>query len=163
MNSQGAAAIGWTVSGPPGSSSSVLAVVRPARGNLERSTTDGQRRIRCRRSCGNRRGWRGDRYVGNLQCHLQEMRLRAKQLRSACPQQKRASAHGLNAGRRWDLTGETHDARVALDSTGRAMLVALSSSGACLRVHRLLYIAGVCRQRFHQQQHLVASRRHIRQ
>jgi hypothetical protein len=58
---------------------------------------------------------------------------------------------------------KTHDARVALDSTDRAMLVALNSSGACLRVHRLLYIAGVCRQRFHQQQHLVASRRHIRQ
>ena len=84
MNSQGAAAIVWSVGGPRSTSSQVLAVLRPAGGSWSAQQLVTSARACYRRSCGNRHERRGDRDVGNLQRNLHQIWLLGERLRFAC-------------------------------------------------------------------------------
>src|ERR1022692_2261814 len=98
MNSQGAAAIVWTVGGPRGTSSSVNAVLRPAGGV-----------------------WTSQQVVASgVHVSGDHGGLR----------QNAGPGAWVDSGSLLGPDGGTHDARVALDSAGAAMLVARSSSGA---------------------------------
>ena len=72
MNSQGAAAIVWSVGGPRSTSSQVLAVLRPAGGSWSAQQLVTSARACYRGSCGNRHERRGNRDLGNLQRNLQQ-------------------------------------------------------------------------------------------
>ena len=100
------------------------------RGSLDGTTDSRQRRASLRRSCRNRSEWRGDCHLGDLQRSLQEIWLRAEQLCSACLAAEYGYRRpGSTRVRCWGPIAHAHDARVALDSAGGAILVALSSSG----------------------------------
>ena len=130
MNSQGAAAIAWSVGGPRSTSSEVLAVLRPAGG-----------------------GWSGQQLVAsgahvtadhaaigtNGAVIVTWETYNATCSRYGCSR----SAFDLHASRQNPNTGlwvdsgpllgpdtATHDARAALDSAGGSALVALNSAGA---------------------------------
>ncbi len=130
MNSQGAAAIVWTVGGPRSSSTEVMAVVRPAGGawSAQQVVTSGVHVVADHAGIGS-----------NGTVIVTWESYTATCGRYGCSQ----SAFALHASRQnmstgaWSDSGvllgpdtASHDARVALDAAGGAALVALNNAGA---------------------------------
>jgi hypothetical protein len=130
MNSRGGAAVAWTVGGPTDPNSTVMAVVRPAGGSWtsQQTTASGVHITADHAGIGENGAlivtWESYHAVCTDEgCVLSNFALHASR------QDAGASAWG-HSGVLLGPDNDSHDARVALDSHGRAMLVALNSSGA---------------------------------
>jgi hypothetical protein len=130
MNSQGAAAIAWTVGGPPGSGSAVMAVLRPAGGtwSAQQIVASGAYVIADHAGIGANGAaivtWEAyEATCRKYGCGVSNFVLHASR-------QNAGAGSWVDSGSLVGPDGETHDARVALDSTGGAMLVATNSAGA---------------------------------
>jgi hypothetical protein len=130
MNARSDAAIAWTVGGPPGSSSSVMAAVRPA----GEAWSSPQALASGVFVAANHAGiseigavvvtWESFNAVCNVEvCTFFNFALRASR-------GDVGTGAWVHSGVLLGPDNDSHDARVALDSHGRSMLVALSSSGA---------------------------------
>jgi len=130
MNSQGDAAVAWTVGGPTDPNSFVFAVVRPAGGSWtsQQTVASGVHIIADHAGIGEN----GDAIVtwesyaavcSDGFCALSNYRLYAAR-------QQAGTGVWVDSGMLWGPDDNSHDARVALDSAGRAMLVVLSGAGA---------------------------------
>jgi len=129
MNSQGAAAIVWTVGGPRGTSSSVNAVLRPAGGvwTSQEVVASGVFVAADHAGIGDNGTvivtWETYTAVCKKYCVLSAFVLHASR-------QNTGTGAWVDSGALLGPDGATHAARVALDLAGGAMLVALNSSGA---------------------------------
>ena len=129
MNSQGAAAIVWTVGVPRGTSSSVNAVLRPAGGvwTSQQVVASGVHVSGDHAAIGEDGAaivtWESYNAVCKKSCVLSAFVLHASR-------QNAGTGVWVDAGSLLGPDRAAHDARVALDSAGGAMLVARSSSGA---------------------------------
>jgi hypothetical protein len=129
MNSQGDAAVAWTVGGPPGLQSSVMAVLRPAGGTWtsQQTIASGVYVIADHAGIGENGTaivtWESYDAVCVEICTLSNFVLHASR-------QDAGSGAWAASGALLGPDPLSHDARVALDSAGQAMLEALSSSGA---------------------------------
>jgi hypothetical protein len=128
MNSQGAATIAWTVGGS--TSSAVMAVVRPAGGtwSAQQVVASGVHVAADHAGIGANGAaavtWETyDATCKKYGCALSNFVLHASR-------QNSGAGVWVDSGGLLGPDGESHDARVALDSTGGAMLVAVNSSGA---------------------------------
>jgi len=130
MNSQGSAAIAWTVGGPPGVTSSIMAVLRPAGGGwgAQQSVASGVYVIADHAGIGENGAvivtW--DSYNALCKkygCSRSNFDLHASR-------QNTGTGVWVDSGSLLGPDGAAHDARAALDSAGGAILVALNSSGA---------------------------------
>lgn len=130
MNSRGDAAIAWTVGGPPGFTSSVMAVVRPAgqAWSTPQTLASGAFVTADHAGIGPNGAvvvtWESFNAVCNIEgCAEFNFALRASRADVG-------TGAWVHSGVLLGPDNNSHDARAALDSHGRAMLVALSSSGA---------------------------------
>jgi len=129
MNSQGAAAIVWTVGGPRGSSSSVNAVLRPAGGvwSSQQVVASGVHVSADHAGIGANGAaivtWETYNAVCKRYCVLSAFVLHASR-------QNAGTGAWVDSGALLGPDGGPHDARAALDSAGGAVLVAVNSSGA---------------------------------
>lgn len=129
MDSQGNAALAWTVGGPPSPSSSVMAITRPAGGAWTSPQTVASGAYVSADHAGiGANGtvivtWETYHAVCTKYCVLSNFVLHASR------QDARTGAW-VTSGSLLGPDSAPHDARVALDSVGEAMLVARSSSGA---------------------------------
>ncbi|HXM40746.1 MAG TPA: hypothetical protein VN924_05810 [Bryobacteraceae bacterium] len=130
MNSQGDAAVAWTVGGPTDPSSSVMAVLRPAGGAWTSSQTvaSGVHITADHAGIGGNGAavvtWESYTAVcGDGFCELSNYIPHASR-------QDAGSSAWVDSGMLLGPAADSHNALVALDSSGRAMLVALSGSGA---------------------------------
>jgi hypothetical protein len=130
MNSQGAAAIAWSVGGPSSSSSAVMAVVRPAGGawSAQQIVASGAHVAADHVGIGSNGAvivtWETyDATCRKYGCAVSAFSLHASR-------QGAGASAWVDSGSLLGPDGESHDARVALDAAGGAMLVVLSSSGA---------------------------------
>jgi hypothetical protein len=129
MNSQGAAAIVWTVGGPRATSSSVNALLRPAGGvwTSQQVVAGGVHVSGDHAGIGENGAaiviWETYNAVCGKYCVLSAFVLHASR-------QNAGTGAWVDSGSLLGPDRAAHDARVALDSAGGAMLVARSSSGA---------------------------------
>ena len=130
MNSQGDAAVAWTVGGPTDPNSFVFAVVRPAGGSWtsQQTVASGVHIIADHAGIGQNGDaivtWETYAAVCSTDiCALSNYRLHAAR-------QNAGTGAWVDSGTLLGPDDNSHDARVALDSAGRAMLVALSGAGA---------------------------------
>jgi hypothetical protein len=129
MDSQGNAAIAWTVGSPPGTSSSVMAVLRPAGGawTSQQTVASGVYVSADHAAIGANGAvivtWETYHAVCKRYCVLSSFALHASR-------QNAGTSTWVDSGPLLGPDGASHDARVALDSAGGAMLVARSGSGA---------------------------------
>ena len=130
MDSQGDAAVAWTVGGPPGPGSSVMAVLRPAGGAWTSQQTVASGVYVAADHAGI--GTDGVVIVTwetyNAVCKKYYCALSAFGLHAS--RQNPGTGAWVDSGLLLGPDGASHDARAALDSAGGAMLVALNSSGA---------------------------------
>jgi hypothetical protein len=130
MNSQGQAAIAWTVGGPSSSSTSVMAVVRPAGGSwtAQQVVASGAHVIADHAGIGENGAvivtWETYNSVcRKYGCSVSSFALHASR--------QNAGAGGwVDSGSMLGPDVAAHDARAAVDAAGGAMLVATNSSGA---------------------------------
>jgi hypothetical protein len=130
MNSQGAAAIVWTVGGPRSSSSEVLVVLRPAGGvwSAQQVVASGQHVTANHAGIGANGTvivtWETyNATCGRYGCSVSAFDLHASR-------QNPNTGSWVDSGSLLGPVSRTHDARVAVDSAGGAVLVALNSAGA---------------------------------
>jgi hypothetical protein len=130
MNSRGDAAVAWTVGGPADPHSTVMAVVRPAgEAWTSQQTVASGIHITADHVGISKNGsaivtWESYHAVCTVEgCALSNFRLFASR-------QDVGAGAWVHSGVLLGPDNDSHGARVALDSHGRAMLVALSSSGA---------------------------------
>jgi hypothetical protein len=130
MNSRGDAAVAWTVGGPADPHSTVMAVVRPAGESwTSQQTIASGVHIKADHAGIGESGavivtWESYHAVCTVEgCALSNFRLFASR-------QDVGAGAWVHSGVLLGPDADSHGARVALDSHGRAMLVALSSSGA---------------------------------
>jgi len=130
MNSQGAAAIAWTVGGPASASSSVMAVVRPAGGSwtAQQIVASGVHVTADHAGIGENGAAIVTWETYNATCKKYGCVVSAFALHAF--RQNAGAAGWVDSGSLLGPDGAAHDARVALDSAGGAMLVATNSSGA---------------------------------
>jgi hypothetical protein len=129
MNSQGDAAVVWTVGGPTASQSLVLAVLRPAGGawTSQQTVATGVHITADHAGIGAGGAvvvtWESYQAFCNDVCMLSNYELHASR-------QDAGAGAWVGSGLLLGPDDNSHDARVALGSADRAMLVALSGSGA---------------------------------
>jgi hypothetical protein len=130
MNSRADAAVAWTVGGPTDPASAVMAVVRPAGGSWssQQTVAIGVHITADHAGIGENGAaivtWESYHAVCTVDgCALSDFRLFASR-------QDAGTSAWAGSGVLLGPDNDSHDARVALDSHGRAMLVALSGSGA---------------------------------
>jgi hypothetical protein len=130
MNSRADAAVAWTVGGPTDPNSAVMAVVRPAGGSWssQQTVAIGVHITADHAGIGENGAaivtWESYHAVCTVDgCALSDFRLFASR-------QDAGTSAWAGSGVLLGPDNDSHDARVALDSHGRAMLVALSGSGA---------------------------------
>jgi hypothetical protein len=130
MNSRADAAVAWTVGGPTDPNSTVMAVVRPAGGSWtsQQTIASGVHITADHAGIGENGAaivtWESYHAVCTVDgCALSNFRLFASR-------QDAGTGAWVHSGVLLGPDDNSHDARVALDSLGRAMLVALSGSGA---------------------------------
>jgi hypothetical protein len=130
MNSQGAAAIVWTLGGPRSTSSEIFAVVRPAGGVWSaRQLVAGGVHVTANHAGIGTNGavivtWETyDAICTKYGCSVSAYDLHASR-------QNPDTGSWVDSGSLLGPDGTTHDARVALDSAGGAVLVALNRAGA---------------------------------
>src|SRR3984957_165200 len=130
MNSQGAAAIAWTVGGPASASSSVMAVVRPAGGSwtAQQIVASGVHVTADHAGIAENGAAIVTWETYNATCKKYGCVVSAFALHAS--RQNAGAAGWVDSGSLLGPDGAAHDARVALDSAGGAMLVATNSSGA---------------------------------
>jgi hypothetical protein len=130
MNSQGAGAIAWTVGNPPGSGSSVLAVVRPAGGvwTSQQTVASGTFVAADHAGIGDNGAVIVTWETYNLVCKKHYCTQNSFVLHAS--RQNAGTGAWVDSGALLGPDGATHDARVALDLAGGAMLVAQNSSAA---------------------------------
>ena len=130
MNSQGSAAIVWTVGGPPGVTSSVMAVLRPAGGgwSAQQTVASGVYVIADHAAIGENGAaivtWESyNALCKKYGCSRSNFELHASR-------QNTGTGIWADSGPLLGPDGAAHDARTALDSAGAAILVAMNSAGA---------------------------------
>ena len=130
INSRADAAVAWTVGGPTDPNSAVMAVVRPAGGSWssQQTVAIGVHITADHAGIGENGAaivtWESYHAVCTVDgCALSDFRLFASR-------QDAGTSAWAGSGVLLGPDNDSHDARVALDSHGRAMLVALSGSGA---------------------------------
>ena len=130
MNSQGAAAIVWTVGGPRGPGSSVMAVVRPAGGvwTSQQTVASGVFVAADHAGIGDNGTVIVTWETFNAVCKKYGCSLNSFVLHAS--RQNAGTGAWVDSGALLGPDGETHDARAALDLAGGAVLVAVNSSGA---------------------------------
>lgn len=130
MDSQGDAAIAWTVGGPRSSSGSVMAVLRPAgkTWTAEQLVASGVHVIADHAGIGDNGAVVVTWESYNATCTKYGCSTSAYVLHAS--RQNAGSSAWIDSGPVIGPDLDGHDARVALDSSGRAILVALSKSGA---------------------------------
>jgi len=130
MNSQGAAAIVWSVGGPRSKSSQVLAVLRPAGGtwSAQQSVTSAVHVTADHAGIGTNGTVIVTWETFNATCTKYGCSVSAFDLHAS--RQNTGTGSWVDSGSLLGPDGATHDARVALDSAGGAALVALNSAGA---------------------------------
>jgi hypothetical protein len=130
MNSKGDAAVAWTVGGPPGASSSVRVVLRPAGGAWTSQQTVANGAYVSADHAGI--GANGDAIVTwesyNAVCKKYGCSVSAFALHAS--RQNAGTGIWVDSGSLLGPDGTAHDGRVAVDSAGAAVLVAMNSSGA---------------------------------
>ena len=131
MNSQGAAAIAWTVGGPRSTTGSVVAVLRPAGGTWGSPETvaGGAEHVSADHVGIGANGavivaWESY----NAVCTKYGCRVSAFILHAS--RQNAGTGSWADSGSLLGPDGASHDVRVALDSAGGAALVAVNSAGA---------------------------------
>jgi hypothetical protein len=130
MNSKGAAAVAWSVGGASASSSAVMAVVRPAGGawSAQQIVASGAHVSADHVGIGDNGAAIVTWETYNATCRKYGCSLSAFALHAS--RQNAGASVWMDSGSLLGPDGESHDARVALDAVGGAMLVAMSSSGA---------------------------------
>ena len=130
MNSQGDAAIAWTVGGPRSTSGSVMAVLRPAGGawTSPETVASGAHLSADHAGIGANGAVIVTWETYNAVCRKYGCALSSFVLHAS--RQNTGTGAWVDSGSLLGPDRAAHDARVALDSAGGAMLVALSSSGA---------------------------------
>jgi hypothetical protein len=130
MNSQGAAAIAWTVGGPAATSSSVTAVVRPAGGSwtAQQVVASGAHVLADHAGIGENGAVIVTWEAYNATCRKYGCSLSSFALHAS--RQNAGAVGWVDSGSLLGPDGAAHDARVALDAAGGVMLVATNSSGA---------------------------------
>jgi hypothetical protein len=130
MNSQGAAAIAWTVGGPASTSSSVMVVVRPAGGSwtAQQVVASGAHVLAGHAGIGENGAAIVTWETYNATCRKYGCSVSAFALHAS--RQNAGAVGWVDSGSMLGPDGAAHDARVALDDAGGAMLVATNSSGA---------------------------------
>ncbi len=130
MNSQGAAAIVWTVGGPRSTSSEVLAVLRPAGGawSAQQLVTGGLHVTADHAGIGTNGAVIVTWETYNATCSKYGCSVSAFDLHAS--RQNPSTGAWVDSGSLLGPDKATHDARVALDNAGGAALVALNSAGA---------------------------------
>jgi hypothetical protein len=130
MNSQGSAAIAWTVGGPPGVTSSVMAVLRPAGGGWgAQQTVASGVYVKADHAGIGENGvlivtWESyDAVCKKYGCSVSNFDLHASR-------QNAGAGVWVDSGSLLGPDGASHDARVALDAAGGAILVTINGSGA---------------------------------
>jgi hypothetical protein len=129
MDSQGDAAVAWTVGRPPGPGSSVMAVLRPAGGawTSQQTVASGVYVSADHAGIGSNGAvivtWETYHAVCKSYCVLSSFVLHASR-------QNAATGTWVDSGPLLGPDGASHDARAALDSAWGAMLAARSASGA---------------------------------
>lgn len=130
MNSRGDAAIAWTVGGPSSSSSTVMAVLRPAGGKwtAQQTIASGAHVAADHAGIGANGAaivtWETyDAFCSPEICTVSDFVLHASR-------QNVGTGTWVDSGSLLGPDDNSHDARVALDSVGAAMLVATSGAGA---------------------------------
>lgn len=129
MNAQGDAAVAWTVGGPPGKQSSVMAILRPAGGTWTSPQTlaNGVYVIADHAGIGENGAaivtWETYDAICVEICTLSNFVLHESR-------QDAGTGAWVASGALLGPDALSHDARVALDSAGHAMLEALNSEGA---------------------------------
>ena len=130
MNARGDAAIAWTVGGPSSSSSTVMAVLRPAGGTwtAQQTIASGVHVAANHAGIGANGAaivtWETyDAFCNEEVCTLSNFVLHASR-------QNAGTGVWVDSGSLMGPDDNSHDARVALDSAGAAMLVATSGEGA---------------------------------
>jgi hypothetical protein len=130
MNARGDAAIAWTVGGGPRSTTgSVMAVLRPAGGawTAQQTIASGAHLITDHASIGAFGEVMVTWETYNAVCHRYGCALSSYALHAS--RQNTGTGVWVDSGSLLGPDGDPHDARVALDSAGGAILLALSSSG----------------------------------
>jgi hypothetical protein len=130
MNSQGAAAIVWSVGGPRSTSSQVLAVLRPAGGtwSAQQLVVSGVHVTADHAGIGTNGAMIVTWETYNATCTKYGCSESAFDLHAS--RQNAGTGSWIDSGSLLGPDIATHDARVALDSAGGAALVALNSAGA---------------------------------
>jgi hypothetical protein len=130
MNSQGAAAIVWSVGGPRSTSGQVLAVVRPAGGawSAQQLVASGVHVIADHAGIGTNGAVIVTWETYNATCAKYGCSVSAYDLHSS--RQNPGTGSWIDSGSLLGPDTAAHDARVALDAAGGAALVALNSAGA---------------------------------
>jgi hypothetical protein len=130
MNSQGAAAIVWSVGGPRSTSSQVLAVVRPAGGtwSAQQLVAGAVHVIADHAGIGTNGAVIVTWESYNATCAKYGCSVSAYDLHAS--RQNAGTGSWTDSGSLLGPDGAAHDGRVALDSAGGAALVALNSAGA---------------------------------
>jgi hypothetical protein len=130
MNSQGAAAVVWTVGGPSSSSSSVMAPVRPGGGawTTQQIVASGAHVAADHAGIGTNGALIVTWETYNAVCMKYGCAQNTFALHAS--RQNAGTTAWVDSGSLLGPDGSSHDARVALDSAGGAAMVALNSSGA---------------------------------
>jgi hypothetical protein len=130
MNSQGAAAIVWTVGGPRSTSGQVLAVLRPAGGSwsAQQLVTSGVHVVADHAGISTNGAVIVTWETYNALCAKYGCSVSAYDLHAS--RQNAGTGSWVDSGALLGPNNATHDARVALDAAGGAALVALNSAGA---------------------------------
>jgi hypothetical protein len=130
MDSQGDAAIAWSVGGPRSTSSSVMAVLRPAGKSwtAQQLVASGVHVIADHVGIGDNGAVIVTWESYNATCTKYGCSLSAYVLHAS--RQNAGTSAWIDSGSLMGPDRSAHDARVALDAAGGAILVALSSSGA---------------------------------
>jgi hypothetical protein len=130
MDARGDAAIAWTVGSPSSSSSTVMAVLRPAGGEwtAQQTIASGVHVAANHAGIGANGAaivtWETyDAFCSQLGCTVSDFVLHASR-------QNTGTGTWVDSGSLLGPDDNTHDARVALDSAGAAILVATSGAGA---------------------------------
>ncbi len=130
MNARGDAAVAWTVGGPSSSSSTVMAILRPAGGkwSAQQTIASGVQVAADHAGIGVNGAvivtWETyDAFCSQEICTVSNFVLHASR-------QNAGTGAWVDSGSLLGPDDNTHDARVALDSAGAAMLVATSGTGA---------------------------------
>ncbi len=130
MNARGDAAVAWTVGGPSSSSSTVMAVLRPAGGkwSAQQTIASGVQVTADHAGIGANGAvivtWETyDAFCNREGCTVSNFVLHASR-------QNEGTGTWVDSGALLGPDDDSHDARVALDSAGAAMLVAMSGAGA---------------------------------